>query len=63
MVTGGITAETFLKKSSIAKASPEALARLSPAILALAEHEGFPAHAAAARARLSTNEKEGDPHV
>jgi histidinol dehydrogenase len=55
-VTGGVTAETFLKKSSIAKASPEALARLAPAILALAEHEGFPAHAAAVRARLSKAE-------
>ena len=55
-VTGGVTAETFLKKSSIAKASPEALARLGPAILALAEHEGFPAHASAVRARLSRAE-------
>jgi len=52
-VTGGITAETFLKKASIAKASPEALARMAPSILALAEHEGFPAHAAAVRARLT----------
>jgi histidinol dehydrogenase len=62
-VTGGVTAETFLKKSSIAKASPEALVRLAPAILALAEHEGFPAHAAAVRARLfgaePTNNQEG----
>jgi histidinol dehydrogenase len=50
-VTGGVTAETFLKKTSIAKATPEALATLSPAVLALAEHEGFPAHAQAVRAR------------
>jgi len=61
-VTGGVTAETFLKKMSIAKASPEALQRLSPSILALAEHEGFPAHAAAVRARLSNN-NEGDTNV
>jgi histidinol dehydrogenase len=61
-VTGGITAETFLKKMSIAKATPEALERLSPSILALAEHEGFPAHAAAVRARLSNN-NEGDTNV
>jgi histidinol dehydrogenase len=50
-VTSGITAETFLKRTSIAKASPEALAEMTPSILAFAEHEGFPAHAAAARAR------------
>jgi histidinol dehydrogenase len=51
-VTGGVTAETFLKKASIAKASPEALERLSAGVVALAEHEGFPAHAAAVRARM-----------
>jgi histidinol dehydrogenase len=51
-VTGGVTAETFLKKASIAKATPEALARMSAGVLALADHEGFPAHAAAVRARL-----------
>lgn len=50
-VTGGVTAETFLKKVSIAKADASALERLSPAALALADHEGFPAHAAALRAR------------
>ena len=50
-VTGGVTAETFLKKVSIAKADAGALQRLSPAALALADHEGFPAHAAALRAR------------
>ena len=50
-VTGGVTAETFLKKVSIAKADAAALERLSPAALALADHEGFPANAAALRAR------------
>jgi histidinol dehydrogenase len=50
-VTGGVTAETFLKKVSVAKADASALQRLSPAALALADHEGFPAHAAALRAR------------
>jgi histidinol dehydrogenase len=54
-VTGGVTAETFLKKTSIAKATPEALERMSPAVLALADHEGFPAHAAAVRARFHEN--------
>lgn len=52
-VTGGITAETFLKKASIARATPAALAAMAPSILALADHEGFPAHAAAVRARMS----------
>jgi len=51
-VTGGVTAETFLKKTSVAKLSGEALERMSDAIVALAEHEGFPAHAAAVRARM-----------
>lgn len=47
----GVTARTFVKTASIARTSPEALARLAPAIVALSEHEGFPAHAAAIRAR------------
>jgi histidinol dehydrogenase len=67
-VTGGVTAETFLKKTSIARAAPEALQRLAPAVLALAEHEGFPAHAAAVRARLHgtgtvTNDEEDKAHA
>src|SRR4051794_9469960 len=52
-VTSGVTAEAFLKKASIAKTSSDALAAMAPAILALAEHEGFPAHAAAVRARVN----------
>jgi histidinol dehydrogenase len=51
-VTSGITAETFLKRMSVAKADERALREMIPAIVALADHEGFPAHAAAARARL-----------
>jgi histidinol dehydrogenase len=50
-VSSGVTARTFVKASSIGQTSPDALARLAPAILALAEHEGFPAHAQAIRAR------------
>ncbi len=53
-VTGGVTAETFLKKASIAHATEAALATMAPGILALADHEGFPAHAAAVRRRLPT---------
>ncbi len=49
--SSGVTARTFLKTSSVARTSREALARLAPGIVALAEHEGFPAHAAAIRAR------------
>ena len=50
-VSSGITAETFLKRTSIAKLSAEANESLTDAALALAEHEDFPAHAAALRAR------------
>lgn len=49
-VTGGVTAATFLKAISVARLTPDALARLAPHVIALAEHEGFPAHAAAVRA-------------
>jgi histidinol dehydrogenase len=58
-VTSGVTAETFLKRASIAKADAEVLAELAPAILALADHEGFPAHAAAVRARMDSNYRRG----
>lgn len=50
-VSSGVTARTFVKTSSIARASREALARMAPGLLALAEHEGFPAHAAAITVR------------
>jgi histidinol dehydrogenase len=50
-VSSGITARTFLTASTVAALSPEALARASVPALRLAEHEGFPAHAAALRAR------------
>jgi histidinol dehydrogenase len=50
-VSSGVTARTFLKTSSVGRSSREALERLAPAIIALAEHEGFPAHANAIRER------------
>ncbi len=50
-VTGGITAETFQKKMSIASCDRHALEAASASVCALAEHEGFPAHAAAIEAR------------
>ena len=42
---------TFLKRTAVARADPTALKRMAPSILALADHEGFPAHAAAVRRR------------
>lgn len=50
-VSSGITADTFLKRTAIARADARAIARMAPSVIALAEHEGFPAHAAALRLR------------
>jgi histidinol dehydrogenase len=52
-VSSGITADAFLKRTAIARADDAALARLTPSVLALADHEGFPAHANALRLRRS----------
>lgn len=49
--SSGVTARTFTKTTSVARTSSEALKRLAPGILALAQHEAFPAHAAAIRVR------------
>ena len=50
-VASGITAATFLKRTAVARADAGALARMTPSVVALADHEGFPAHAAALRRR------------
>lgn len=50
-VSSGITVEAFLKRTAVARADARALARMAPSITALADHEGFPAHAAAIRLR------------
>ena len=50
-VSSGITANAFLKRTAIARADATALARMTPSVIALADHEGFPAHAAALRRR------------
>ncbi len=50
-VIGGITAATFAKAVSIGRAAPEALEGVAEDLIALAEHEGFPAHADAIRRR------------
>ena len=52
-VSSGITAQAFLKRTAIARADEQALNRMAPSITALADHEGFPAHAAAIRRRQS----------
>ncbi len=50
-VSSGITAATFVKRTAVARADATALARMAPSVVALADHEGFPAHAAAIRRR------------
>jgi histidinol dehydrogenase len=50
-LNGGVTARTFQTTTSIARLSPEALAGLAGPTIALADHEGFPAHANAFRGR------------
>ena len=51
-VASGITAEAFLKRTAIARADEAAMRRMAPNVIALADHEGFPAHANAIRIRL-----------
>ncbi|MCB0999099.1 MAG: histidinol dehydrogenase [Acidimicrobiales bacterium] len=51
-VSSGITAEAFLKRTAVARADERALRRMAGSVVALADHEGFPAHAAAIRTRL-----------
>jgi histidinol dehydrogenase len=50
-VSSGITAQTFLKRTAIARSDERALQHMAPAVIALAEHEGFAAHAAALQIR------------
>ncbi|MFY8158905.1 MAG: histidinol dehydrogenase, partial [Ilumatobacteraceae bacterium] len=52
-VSSGITVEAFLKRTAIARASEPALRRMSASIIALADHEGFPAHGNAIRRRFN----------
>jgi histidinol dehydrogenase len=53
-VSSGVTARAFVKTASIARASREAFTALAPDVLALAEHEDFPAHARAVTIRLES---------
>ena len=50
-VSSGITADAFLKRTAVARADAQALERMTPSVLALADHEGFPAHGNALRLR------------
>jgi histidinol dehydrogenase len=50
-VSSGVTASTFLKRTAVARADERAVLRMAPSVVALADHEGFPAHAAALRRR------------
>ncbi len=50
-LNGGVTARTFQTTTSIARLSGAALAGLASPTIALADHEGFPAHANAFRGR------------
>ena len=50
-VSSGITAEAFLKRTAVARADATARRRMTPTIVAMAEHEGFAAHANAASIR------------
>jgi len=56
-VSSGITAETFLKRTAVARATESALRAMSTSIVTLATHEGFPAHANAITNRFDTKDK------
>ena len=51
-VSSGITVNAFLKHTAIAKANETALRRMAPTVIALSDHEGFPAHGNAIRRRF-----------
>lgn len=48
---GGVTVEQFLKASAVGHLTSDALAEVGESTIALAEHEGFPAHANSIRLR------------
>lgn len=54
-VGSGITADAFRKRTAVARATPEALRRVAPTVVAYADHEGFPAHKASLEARLAAH--------
>lgn len=50
-VSSGVTVNAFVKRSAVVEADAAAFARVSESAAVLAEHEGFPAHHEAIRAR------------
>ena len=52
-VSSGITVDAFLKRTAVAKANEPALRRMAQTIIAMSDHEGFPAHGNAIRRRFS----------
>lgn len=52
-VSSGITADTFLKRTAVARADAGSIQRMAPSVIALADHEGFPAHANALHLRAT----------
>ena len=52
-VSSGITADSFLKHTAVARADRQSHLRMSGSIITFTEHEGFPAHGEAVRVRLS----------
>jgi len=51
-VSSGITVDAFLKRTAVAKANEPALRRMAQTIIAMSDHEGFPAHGNAIRRRF-----------
>jgi histidinol dehydrogenase len=52
-VSSGITVDAFLKRTAVAKSNESALRRMSTTVIAMSDHEGFPAHGNAIRRRFS----------
>ena len=51
-VSSGITVDAFLKRTAVAKSNESALRRMSTTVIAMSDHEGFPAHGNAIRRRF-----------
>lgn len=51
-VSSGITVDAFLKRTAVAKSNEAALRRMSETVIAMSDHEGFPAHGNAIRRRF-----------
>lgn len=54
-VNGGVTVDSFVKRTAVARADRQALQRLSSSIITLADAEGFSAHGNALRNRFGAS--------